>query len=223
MKLFVWDFHGVLEKGNDNAVIEITNRSLAIHGYSRRMTQIESETLSGRRWYEYFTYLLPELNQEECLKLQSTCFEISQNEPEIVAKYVQLNDHADHVLEEIHNTKHHQILISNTPPKSLDMFVEVVGIEKYFPSTRRFGVDTHNQSHITKKHCLEEFIRDRDYYEMIISIGDSPGDMALIDLDFKAKGIGYLYSHPYRQHRSTKCHYKINDLRLVLQEIEGRV
>ena len=26
MKLFVWDFHGVLEKGNDEAVVELVNR-----------------------------------------------------------------------------------------------------------------------------------------------------------------------------------------------------
>lgn len=38
MKLFIWDFHGVLEKGNDDAVVEITNLALRRHGYSRELT-----------------------------------------------------------------------------------------------------------------------------------------------------------------------------------------
>jgi hypothetical protein len=49
MKLFVWDFHGVLEKGNDGAVVEITNIALQRFGYSRRMTIQEGEFLSGKR------------------------------------------------------------------------------------------------------------------------------------------------------------------------------
>ncbi len=223
MKLFVWDFHGVLEKGNDDAVLEITNLALEYHGYSRRMTQSEGVLLSGLRWYEYFSFLLPQLLTEECNKLQSTCFEISQNKPEIIAKHIQLNDHADFVLASIHSSEHRQILISNTLPKSLDTFVEIVGIEKYFPASHRFGVDSHNQKTVTKKHCLAEFMKDKDYFESIVSIGDSPSDMALIDHNVTLQGIDYLYSHPNRQHRSVKCHHKINDLRCVLQEIRSYV
>lgn len=219
MKLFVWDFHGVLEKGNDNAVLEITNIALEQHGYSRRMTDQEAWMLSGRHWHEYFSWLLGDLAGEKCMELQATCFKISQGRPEIIAKYIQINEHADFVLSSIQNSPHQQILISNTVPKSLNHFVEVVGIAKYFPLSHRFGVDAHNQKAITKKHCLAEFLKNGNPYESIISIGDSPGDMALLDLDLPFQGVGYLYSHPDRQHRTAKSHYKINDLRHVLQEI----
>jgi len=117
MKLFVWDFHGVLEKGNDEVVLEITNLALS--------------------------------------------------------------NHASH----------------------------------------RFGVNTHCQKKITKQDCLFQFLQGKTQFETIISIGDSPGDMTLIDHSIHIKGIGYLYSHPGKEHRQTKCHYKINDLRLVMQEI----
>lgn len=220
MKLFVWDFHGVLEKGNDDAVLEITNLALSRHGYSRRMTQSESISLSGLRWHEYFSFLLPELHTEQCVQLQSTCFEIQQNQPEIIAKHIQLNDHANFVLEAIQNSGHHQILISNTLPKALDAFIDIVGIQQYFPKSHRFGVDSHNQKAITKKHCLAEFMKDKDNFELIVSIGDSPGDMDLINHGATFQGIGYLYSHPTRKHRSAKCDHKINDLRFVLQEIK---
>lgn len=83
MKLFVWDFHGVLEKGNGNVVLEITNRALEMHGHSRRMTEKESKFLSGRLWCDYFAYLIPELHEHERLLLQSICIEITRNSPEI--------------------------------------------------------------------------------------------------------------------------------------------
>lgn len=219
MKLFIWDFHGVLEKGNDDAVLEITNLALARHGYTRRMTREEGLFLAGQRWHEYFAFLLPELEEESHFNLQSTCFEISKHQPEIIAQHIQLNDHADFVLEAIQSTSHHQILISNTMPHFVDMFVELVGIEKYFPKSHRFGADTDQQKKTTKKECLEKFLKDKNYFKTIISIGDSPGDMALTDHDNKLQGVGYLYSHPMRPHRPAKCDYRIHDLRAVLQEI----
>ncbi len=219
MKLFVWDFHGVLEKGNDAAVLKITNLALQHHGYSRRMSEDENEFLSGRRWHEYFAFLLPEAKEEEHLNLQSTCHEIDKNQPEIISENICLNDHADLVLSNIHNSQHHQILISNTQPQNLEKFVNMVNIQQYFPSTHRFGVNTHQQKKLTKQDYLNQFLQNKDPFEAIISIGDSPGDMALIDQEMTANGIGYLYVHPGKQHRAAKCHHKINDLRLVLQEI----
>ncbi len=222
MKLFVWDFHGVLEKGNDHSVLEITNLALASHGYSRRMTASESATLSGLRWHEYFTFLLPEVSIEECFRLQSTCLEISFNQPEITTKSIQLNDHAGDVLKKIQETGHDQILISNSSPKSLDLFVDLVGVQHYFPKTYRFGVDSHTQKAATKKECLAQFLKEKDHFNTIISIGDSPGDMALVNQENGRngrKGIGYLYSHPGKPHRPAKCDYQINDLRVVLQEL----
>lgn len=219
MKLFVWDFHGVLEKGNDNVVLEITNRALERHGYSRRMNKKESEFLSGQLWCDYFAYLIPELHESERLLLQSTCVETIQNSPEIFSKHVRLNDNVEYVLESIRSSQHMQILISNTQPKILDIYIALVGIEKYFPSTHRFGVDPSDQNRKTKKDCLHEFLNKGENFDEIISIGDSSGDMDLIHISF-IKGTSYLYSYPSRSHRLAQCHYKIDDLRMVLQEIE---
>lgn len=43
--------------------------------------------------------------------------------------------------------------------------------------------------------------------------------MDLIHVPFM-KGTSYLYSYPSRTPRLAQCHYKIDDLRMVLQEIE---
>lgn len=219
--LFVWDFHGVLENGNDFAVLEITNQALQHHGLLRRMTEEECVYLSGRKWHEYFAYLLPEASTEVRLALQTTCFEISLNRPDIIAKYIRPNDYAAHVLERIHNTNHKQILISNTSPTSLDMFITSVGLEKYFPASHRFGADSHIHSHVNKQHCLDQHIKSADPYQLLVTVGDSPGDMTLSTGNIKTKR--YLYSHPSRKHREALCDHKISDLRMVLQELENQI
>lgn len=219
MKLFIWDFHGVLEKGNEDVVIDVTNRALELHGHLRRMTKQESEFLCGRVWRDYFAYLIPELDEEERSLLQSTCLEIIQNSFDLWTKHVKLNDHAMHVLEAIQSSNHTQILISNTSPKILNIYVELVGIEKYFPLTHRFGADSNLQNRKTKKDYLHEFLTKSENIDEIISIGDSPGDMELINVS-SIKGTSYLYSYPNRTPRFAECNYKIDDLRMVLQEIE---
>lgn len=222
MKLFVWDFHGVLEKGNDDIVFEITNNVLEKHGHSRRMSKEECELLSGRLWRNYFLYLIPELNENEASMLHSACIEMEQNSPELFDKHIKLNDHVEYVLEAIQKSNHSQILISNTQPKILDFYVKLIGIKDYFPSTHRFGVDSSTCNRKTKKDHLHEFLDDNKNFKEIISIGDSPSDMDLINVP-SMKGTSYLYSYPTRAHRIAECHYKIDDLRRVLQEIKAPV
>lgn len=217
MKLFIWDFHGVLEKGNDNAVLEITNCVLEKRGFSRRMSVAESELLSGHHWHEYFAYLLPDIKTSDHYQLQKECFEISQNDQSIIAGHIQLNDHAEYVLGYIQSKDYVQILISNTLPKHLDVFIDIVGINHYFPLSHRFGVNPQFTNSITKKHCLDSFLEGKIFPDGIISIGDSPNDMALIHQ--RPNAVGYLYTHPGRNHREVDCHHKIFDLRKVLQEI----
>ena len=59
MKLFVWDFHGTLEKGNELAVLEISNLILKKHDYKERFLESQCRELYGEKWFEYFEYLLP--------------------------------------------------------------------------------------------------------------------------------------------------------------------
>src|SRR5262245_54367873 len=98
-KLFVWDFHGTLETGNDGAVIEITNRVLEESGFIHRMTTCDAEVLTGKRWHEYFLHLLPDEDPDLCMKLQAACISIFQRHPEIVAKYIRPTPFAYEILE----------------------------------------------------------------------------------------------------------------------------
>ena len=98
MKLFVWDFHGVLEKDNEKAVIVVSNKVLEKAGYKERFSEKDNEEFYGLKWYQYFERIIPGLNKSEYLKLQSDCYKYSEAHLDLLAKYIKPNDHAIEVL-----------------------------------------------------------------------------------------------------------------------------
>jgi phosphoglycolate phosphatase-like HAD superfamily hydrolase len=140
MKLFVWDFHGVLEKDNNLAVLEITNKVLQHAGYDQRINKEDNEKFYGLKWYQYFERLLPELTHQEHMDLQAACFTFSEKNLNILAQYIKPNDHAKYVLKAIFTAGHDQILLSNTRPHDLLWFVNTVGLTKFFPETKNMAL-----------------------------------------------------------------------------------
>ena len=208
-KLFVWDFHGVLEKGNDAAVLEVTNEVLRKRGYERRMTEAEAFSLSGIKWHKYFAFLLPGTPIEQCIELEDACVDMVKTNPEILYRNIKPNDHAHEVLETI-AAKHAQIVISNTSPTGIQKFLSATNMQHFFPVPFRFGIHTRDQNSETKLDALKRFLQDKTY-DHIIAVGDSPHDML--------GDINYLYAHPDRDFKPCEAHYKIRDLREVKREL----
>lgn len=214
MKLFVWDFHGVLEKGTEGAVLEISNEILKQFGYSCRFTKGDIDKLYGLKWFEYFERLLPQESHERHLALQKCCFELSNANPEVITKHIQPNDHVYEVLDRIAQ-KHCQVLISNTTRESFRIFLDFVQITSYFPEDHVFAVNAHQQHTRTKKAVLREFLKEKEFDDIIV-ISDSSSDKNLVSV---AGGTFYLYSHPGRPFEDCDADYKIRDLRELLREI----
>lgn len=150
MKLFIWDFHGTLEKGTERAAYEITNRVLREYGYKERMDEKLMHQLYGKKWYEYFAHLLPHESKEKHVTLQARCFAMDQECPEIIEQTIKSNDHAKHVLAEISN-RHDQILISNTSQERLGDFLRMTDLDSFFPGKKYFGADAHRlEAHRSK-------------------------------------------------------------------------
>jgi phosphoglycolate phosphatase-like HAD superfamily hydrolase len=213
MKLFVWDFHGTLEKGNEYAVLEMSNVVLEKHGYKEKFSESLCRELYGKKWYEFFEYLLPDEPNSKHLELQEDCFSFSIEHPEIIARYIKLVDHALEVLESI-GEKHDQILISNTKPASLRVFIKSVGISHIFTNGKAFATDSHIKNK-TKHDVLKKYLL-KNSFEEVVAIGDSPGDIEL------GKAIGaktYLYAHHGQEFKNCNPHFKINDLREVLKAV----
>lgn len=214
MKLFVWDFHGVLEKGTERAVLEISNIALSHFGYSQRFTEEDITRLYGRRWFEYFGFLLPQESHGKHLELQRFCLEFSRTNTQIIAKHIQPNNHVHEVLNRI-ALKHDQILISNTAAKDLRVHLECIRVTPYFPKSKVFGTNTHQNPKQTKKDILSEYLKGKKF-DSIVVIGDTCDDMNLVSA---AEGTSYLYSHPDKPLIDCAADHRIYDLRELLREL----
>ncbi|GGM24661.1 MULTISPECIES: HAD family hydrolase [Micromonospora] len=213
MKLFVWDLHGVLEQGNDRAVVDISNEVLSSFGYTPRFGYADGRRLYGHKWYEYFAFLLPEEPHERHLQLQDACFTLSEERPELQYRWMQPTPHVNDVLAGI-AARHQQIVISNTRPGTLDMFLKLLELTDYFTPDRAFAVDQHVRDvQTTKKDVLAQYLATRAPFEEIVIIGDSAGDMHLAEV---AGGTTYLFAHPGFAFRKCPSDFRIRDLRTIL-------
>src|SRR6266545_5354885 len=126
MKLFVWDLHGTLEQGNETAVIEVLNKVLEKHGYPTRFQDNHALELYGRKWYEYFAHILPDETPETHIGLQAASFAYFFSDDDdgikIMNKHVKPSKNLLETLGAI-ETKHEQILISNTIPEGMRLFI----------------------------------------------------------------------------------------------------
>ncbi len=216
MRLFVWDFHGVLEKDNERAVIEISNRILETFGFKERFTQEENLKLYGRKWFEYFEELLPDEPHEVHLKLQQACIKLEEDQPHIVDNNIKPNDYAHEVLKAIRANRHDQILISNMSDVALNRSMAAVDVTDYFPPQKAFACNTRDGSKVYTKHERLKTYLSGKQFERIIIIGDTPNDISLASI---ATGTTYLYVHPHLNFPNCKPTYKIRDLREVLGEV----
>ena len=216
MKLFIWDLHGTLEEGNERAVIVLSNQVLRRFGYSQRFGEQHIRDLYGLKWYQYFESLLPNVDHQLHLQLQSACFELSNSLDGIktISRHMRPSLHSLEVLEAI-DMRHKQVLISNTVPESIPIFVEALGMDSYFDRTNAFAVDNHsNESRRSKLDVLTEYVKDKTFDDYVV-IGDSESDMILAEA---IRGKGYLYAHSGLAHRSIKG-VPINDLSEILVEV----
>ncbi|MEK7082150.1 MAG: HAD family hydrolase [Patescibacteria group bacterium] len=213
MKLFVWDFHGTLEKGNERGVIALSNEALARRGFTERFSGEHITQLYGKKWYEYFAHLLPHESPATHLRLQQDCIALHYERLDIVMGHIAQNDHAMEVLEAV-GKRHDQILISNTAPVHLAEFLDMVRLRRFFPQGKYFGADAHHpDAQSSKQEIAERYIAGKKF-EKIVSVGDSAGDLIVAD-----NSATYLYAHPENPHRECAADYKIRDLREVLREI----
>ena len=219
MKPFVWDFHGVLEKDNERSVIDISNYVLKKLGFRQRLSKKDNLKLYGKKWYEYFEYLLPNQTHQKHLEIQRACIAYEEANPNIVRSNIKPNDYAIEVLENIQKSGHDQILISNMSDVALEMFMHSIGISKYF-GQKAFACNTRSGNKVYTKHeRLREYLSKKNFEDLVI-IGDTPNDISLCDV---AGGTTYLYTHPHLKFQDCNPTYRINDLRKVLKEVDSQV
>lgn len=215
MKLFVWDFHGVLERGNEAVVVDITNAVLAQQGYAARITAEQVAAHYGRPWYEYFQILLPGETLSRCKGLAKLAVKYQRQHPDSVAVHIVPAAGALEVLAAVAAAGNDQIVISSVAKQDLKMFVRAVGYEKFFPEGKYLSAYSFWRGYRSKTAILLEYLKKSGKnYDKVVIIGDSKKD--IMDLP---GAVTYLYAHPWKEFKDVQTDYKIHDLREVLKEV----
>lgn len=216
-KLFVWDFHGVLEQGTHRLAQAISNVVLAREGFAERLSDEQALALFGRRWWEYFEHLLPAAGRDTWLRLQAACLGESARGATLLRDHVEAAPHARQVLETI-AAVHPQILVSNSDPEGLDAFLAAVDLGDLFPTGRRFATNAHGAPATRTKLAIVREYLERHPHDRVVVVGDSPGDMRL-----KGAGPG-IVTYWYRSRADwppgVVADHRISDLREVLCEVD---
>lgn len=219
--LFVWDFHGVLEKDNEYAVQELCNLVFDELGQTRKLSIEEVRDWYGLSWFDYFKLSFPDGNEDLWNSMVTKVHSLQQRGWDIIQKHIKPRDFAKEVLMKVQTSEHENILLSNVRPEYAKLFTDLIGITQYF--SQLIGVDTDNNSQIeeglvnAKSQALSKYL-DNKTFKKIIVIGDS-------DIDIRAgidnNATTYLFQSPdfAKKQNSVKPNHIINDLRNILQEL----
>ncbi|MBW2965898.1 HAD hydrolase-like protein [Candidatus Woesearchaeota archaeon] len=209
--LFVWDFHGVLETGNEYAVQDVVNKVLPEFGISRKATVEECLMLYGKKWADYYRFYNSDADEETIHRMVEKAVEISVGE-KIARKYMKATEYAHDVLGSIRKKGDVNLIMSNSSPEALDYFLEIVNMQDSFDF--KFAADGHRIEYSidSKARYLEEFLKDRNFDKIIVIDDMEEG----IERGLKFNAITFMYNRNRTQVKS-KAHHIITDLREVLK------
>ena len=213
MNLFVWDFHGVLEKDCELAVMEVTNKVLEKFSVKKRMSLEEIKKFYGLKWSDYFRYCCPNADDKTIMEMVNYALKPSLNEKSVL-KYIKPQNNVFFVLEKIKEKGHLNLVISNSSQKALKFFIDSIKISDLIDDY--IGVDSHTDflsKSNGKINLLKKYI-EKNKFNKIIKIGDNEAD---IEAGINSGAITYLFSK--NKNINTKANYVISDLKEVLKEI----
>lgn len=219
--LFAWDFHGTLETGNVYAVQELIDLVLKDFGFEKEITIKEVKEWYGLSWYDYFRLLVPQGDEKLWKDMVAKVLSLQQDDWSIARKHIQPRESALDVLKTIKEKGCQNILISNSLPKDIKLFTELLGVTGYFDHI--FGVDSHHDTridkeiHLIKRDVLEDFIKDKNYNKIIV-IGDRETDI-LAGKKCGATTYLVIEKEAEGQEIKTEADYVICNLKEVLRQL----
>ena len=211
--LFIWDFHGVLEKNNEFAVQEVVNRVLPEFNINRKSTIEECRILYGLKWADYFKFYASDADEETIHKMVLRATEISLKE-KIALKYIKPTEHAHDVLKQIAKKGHINLIMSNSSSKGVDYFLESVNMQNSFH--HKFGADAHRKDYgkDSKSEFLKKFLKENSFDKIIVIDDREDG----IEMGLRFNAVTFRF-HRNSEKPSSKAHFVITDLREVLKEM----
>ncbi|MFH1366530.1 MAG: HAD hydrolase-like protein [Patescibacteria group bacterium] len=218
--LFVWDFHGTLERDNVKAVQELVNSVLQHFDIKRRIDLKKTVELYGLSWVDYFRSMYPEgnLKKWQAMKKQAEYLQVKNK---VVEKYIRPASYAQFVLSKIKKAGHRNIILTNTSPKFIRRFVRLVGLTAYIDAY--IGLDLHyiirkNQDISRVKFEASSKYVHNNKFDKIVKIGDRESDIKAGKL---LGATTYYVKNKFNKNIKLKIKpdYIITDLKEVLKEL----
>ena len=200
--LFAWDFHGVLEEGNEHAVLEVTNQSLREHGYEDQATFEDIKRLYGLPWGDYFRQLVPNVTEDEVEKMVNRSRELGRPAAE---RFCKPRNNVHSILKRIQAEGHTSIVVSNSTQDDIEFFMKIIGVTHYIQES--YGVKG------KKDETIRSHAESGDYSKIVV-IGDTERDIEA-GLAVNATTYLVLNGEPWR----SKAHHIITDIREILREL----
>ncbi|MBI2598771.1 HAD hydrolase-like protein [Candidatus Curtissbacteria bacterium] len=215
-KLFSWDFHGTLEQGTEVGFAEILKQLAREFEVEREIDLTEVRQLFGTSMQNYLKHFFPEVNKSTHTKMLGRVPNI-QTKDQITA-YLSPAPYAIEVLEKIKGTGHTNIIVSNSSPKHIGKFIEIIEIghliDKIFAIDRHFSKVTIDPI-LAKAQAIRKYAADNGFDQVIV-IGDRKTD---IDAGRMVGAITVQYIKRDFPIDLTDADYKIKNLREVLRLI----
>lgn len=218
-KIFIWDFHGVLEKNNDLAIKKIYNQTIKAFGFNKKVSLKEITEIRGLSLFNGFSVLVGIKNKHKLLKMVKMARNLSKT---ISAKYLKPMDYAKYVLSIIKKSGHCNIVVSNSRQDRIEDFLKIVKLKHLVDCI----IGINGQSEINnlslakqKAKAIIDYIGKNKFQNKTV-IGDSEDDMKA-GFMVGAKTYLFIDSNNVSDVKNIKTHYVISDLRNVLMELKS--
>ncbi len=215
-KLFSWDFHGTLEEGTEVGFTEILRQLAKEFNIEREIELAEVRQLFGTGMQNYLKHFFPGVNKSTHTKMLGRIPDI-QTKDQITA-YLRPAPHAIEVLGKIKSAGHTNIIVSNSSPKHIGKFIEIIEIghliDKVFAIDRHFAKVVIDPV-LAKAQTIRKYTEDNEFDEVIV-IGDRKTD---VDAGRAVGAVTMQYIRKEFPTDKTDADFRIKSLREVLKLI----
>lgn len=123
-RLFVWDYHGTLCTGAEEACHIIVNRVLG--DFSAGPVGMEEVLrIFGRPWGEFYRCFCPSASEEQINEMVGLSVSLSRK---IAPSFIKPRENVRSVLDEIKSKGDCNVVVSSTTPHRLEEFIDMIGI-----------------------------------------------------------------------------------------------
>ncbi len=176
-RLFVWDYHGTLCTGAEDALKIILDNVLGSFGIERKVSSEEVRGLFGQPLGDFFRYFQPAIDHAQVAEMTNFFEKLSKD---IAPTHIKPRENVHAVLGEIRKRGDVNVVVSSTPPHRLLDFLEMISIQDLIDHYIGipYAIEYRGGKAVAyKARKVKEFAAGR--FSSVVMTGDSETDMEI--------------------------------------------